>query len=51
MLILTSDGGYSWAAAIVFVIAGVTDQVDGCLARRWHVESAFGKSPTRWPTG
>jgi CDP-diacylglycerol--glycerol-3-phosphate 3-phosphatidyltransferase len=37
-----SDGGYSWAAAIVFGVAGVTDQVDGFLARRWHVESAFG---------
>ena len=24
-------------------VAGVTDQVDGYLARRWHVESAFGK--------
>lgn len=43
VLILTSDGGYSWPAAIVFAIAGVTDQVDGYLARRWHVESAFGK--------
>jgi CDP-diacylglycerol--glycerol-3-phosphate 3-phosphatidyltransferase len=43
VLILASDGGYSWLAAIVFAIAGVTDQVDGYLARRWHVESAFGK--------
>ncbi len=43
VLILTSDGGYSWPAAIVFGIAGVTDQVDGYLARRWHVESSFGK--------
>jgi CDP-diacylglycerol--glycerol-3-phosphate 3-phosphatidyltransferase len=34
--------GYSWSAAIVFGVAGVTDQVDGFLARRWHVESAFG---------
>jgi CDP-diacylglycerol--glycerol-3-phosphate 3-phosphatidyltransferase len=34
--------GYSWPAAIVFGIAGVTDQVDGFLARRWHVESTFG---------
>jgi CDP-diacylglycerol--glycerol-3-phosphate 3-phosphatidyltransferase len=42
-LILSSDGGYSYAAAIVFAIAGVTDQVDGFLARRWRVESAFGK--------
>ena len=43
VLLLESDGGYSWPAAIVFAIAGVTDQIDGFLARRWHVESAFGK--------
>ena len=43
VLITTSDGGYSWAAAIVFGIAGLTDQIDGYLARRWHVESPFGK--------
>jgi CDP-diacylglycerol--glycerol-3-phosphate 3-phosphatidyltransferase len=42
-LILNADNGHSWAAAIVFAVAGVTDQVDGYLARRWHVESAFGK--------
>ncbi len=42
-LILSCDGGRSWPAAIVFGVAGVTDQVDGYLARRWHVESAFGK--------
>src|SRR5437763_15231756 len=41
-LLLTSDGGHSWAAAIVFGIAGVTDQIDGWLARRWRVESEFG---------
>ena len=43
VLIVTSDGGHSWPAAIVFAIAGITDQVDGFLARRWHVESQFGK--------
>jgi CDP-diacylglycerol--glycerol-3-phosphate 3-phosphatidyltransferase len=42
-LVVTSDGGYSWPAAIVFAIAGTTDQIDGFLARRWHVESPFGK--------
>jgi CDP-diacylglycerol--glycerol-3-phosphate 3-phosphatidyltransferase len=42
-LVLASDGGHSWAAAIVFGVAGVSDQVDGWLARRWHVESGFGK--------
>jgi CDP-diacylglycerol--glycerol-3-phosphate 3-phosphatidyltransferase len=43
VLIAEADGGYSWAAAIVFAVAGVTDQLDGWLARRWHVESPFGK--------
>jgi CDP-diacylglycerol--glycerol-3-phosphate 3-phosphatidyltransferase len=42
-LIATCDGGRSWPAAIVFGVAGVTDQIDGFLARRWQVESAFGK--------
>jgi CDP-diacylglycerol--glycerol-3-phosphate 3-phosphatidyltransferase len=42
-LMLGSDDGYSWPAAIVFAAAGVTDQIDGWLARRWHVESQFGK--------
>ena len=43
VLLVPADGGYSWPAAIVFGVAGITDQVDGWLARRWHVESAFGK--------
>src|SRR5205809_5386974 len=43
VLILRSDGGHSWPAAIVFGVAAVTDQVDGWLARRWRVESEFGK--------
>jgi len=42
-LILSSTAGRSWPAAIVFGVAGVTDQIDGFLARRWHVESAFGR--------
>jgi CDP-diacylglycerol--glycerol-3-phosphate 3-phosphatidyltransferase len=42
-LVLMSRGGHSWAAALVFGAAGVTDQVDGWLARRWRVESEFGK--------
>jgi CDP-diacylglycerol--glycerol-3-phosphate 3-phosphatidyltransferase len=42
-LVLVSDGGHSWPAAIVFAAAGITDQLDGWLARRWHVESNFGK--------
>ena len=42
-LLVPAEGGESRAAAIVFALAGATDQVDGFLARRWHVESAFGK--------
>ena len=42
-LILAASGGRSWPAAIIFGAAAITDQIDGFLARRWHVESAFGK--------
>jgi CDP-diacylglycerol--glycerol-3-phosphate 3-phosphatidyltransferase len=42
-LMIQAGGDKSWPAGIVFGIAGVTDQVDGYLARRWHVESRFGK--------
>jgi CDP-diacylglycerol--glycerol-3-phosphate 3-phosphatidyltransferase len=42
-LLVTADGGHSWPAAIVFGVAGLTDQLDGWLARRLHVESEFGK--------
>lgn len=42
-LLVAGDDGRSIAAAIVFAVAGATDQLDGYLARRWHVESAFGK--------
>ena len=42
-LMLTAAGGHSWPAGIVFGVAGVTDQIDGFLARRWQVESDFGR--------
>src|ERR671934_525085 len=42
-LVLACDGGHSWPAAVLFGAAGVTDQIDGWLARRWRVESTFGK--------
>ena len=42
-LYVSAGDGSSWAAGWVFLVAGVTDQVDGFLARRWHVESQFGK--------
>ena len=43
VVLASADGGYSWPAAILFAVAGVTDQLDGWLARRWRVESAFGR--------
>jgi CDP-diacylglycerol--glycerol-3-phosphate 3-phosphatidyltransferase len=41
--LMFADDPANWPAGIVFAIAGITDQVDGFLARRWHVESQFGK--------
>jgi CDP-diacylglycerol--glycerol-3-phosphate 3-phosphatidyltransferase len=43
LLLLRAEGGHDWLAGIVFGIAAITDQVDGWLARRWRVESEFGK--------
>lgn len=43
VLLLQDADGPSWAAGILFGAAGVTDQLDGWLARRWRVESEFGK--------
>ena len=40
---VAAGDGSSWAAGWIFLVAGVTDQVDGFLARRWRVESRFGK--------
>ena len=42
-LMIDAGDSPSWPAGIVFGIAGVTDQIDGFLARRWHVESRFGQ--------
>ena len=43
VLVLRAEGEGSLAAAVIFGWAGASDQIDGWLARRWHVESAFGK--------
>jgi cardiolipin synthase len=43
VLVLRSNQGWTIAGAIVFAVAGATDQVDGWLARRWHAESRFGQ--------
>jgi CDP-diacylglycerol--glycerol-3-phosphate 3-phosphatidyltransferase len=42
-LLVRDQDGPSWPAGIVFALAAVTDQLDGWLARRWRVQSAFGK--------
>jgi CDP-diacylglycerol--glycerol-3-phosphate 3-phosphatidyltransferase len=42
-LLLDDRTGPSWPAGIVFGLAALTDQLDGYLARRWRVESQFGK--------
>jgi CDP-diacylglycerol--glycerol-3-phosphate 3-phosphatidyltransferase len=42
-LMVEAGDSHSWPAAILFGVAGVTDQIDGFLARLWHAESRFGK--------
>jgi CDP-diacylglycerol--glycerol-3-phosphate 3-phosphatidyltransferase len=42
-LLLDAGDDPAWGAGIFFAAAALTDQLDGYLARRWHVESAFGK--------
>jgi CDP-diacylglycerol--glycerol-3-phosphate 3-phosphatidyltransferase len=41
-LYLEAGAGPAWGAGIFFAAAALTDQLDGYLARRWHVESRFG---------
>jgi CDP-diacylglycerol--glycerol-3-phosphate 3-phosphatidyltransferase len=43
VLMVQAGGSHSWPAGILFGVAGVTDQIDGFLARLWRVESRFGK--------
>jgi CDP-diacylglycerol--glycerol-3-phosphate 3-phosphatidyltransferase len=43
VLLLGTDGQGSYGLAALFAAAALTDQVDGYLARRWHVESEFGR--------
>jgi CDP-diacylglycerol--glycerol-3-phosphate 3-phosphatidyltransferase len=42
-LFVDAGDGAAWGAGLFFAGAALTDQLDGYLARRWHVESAFGK--------
>ena len=32
-----------WASFVVFLVAALTDILDGYLARTWKAESAFGR--------
>ena len=41
-LYLEAGDGAAWGAGVFFAAAALTDQLDGYLARRWHVESRFG---------
>ena len=42
-LYVQAGDGPAWGAGIFFAAAAFTDQLDGYLARRWRVESSFGK--------
>jgi len=33
---------YSWVFMVLFAVCGITDVLDGWLARRYHLESEFG---------
>ena len=43
LLLVPADEGHSIAAGVVFGIAGISDYLDGWLARRWNVQSEFGR--------
>ena len=42
-LFLEAGDGPAWGAGVFFAGAAFTDQLDGYLARRWHVQSGFGR--------
>ena len=43
VLLVPADNGHSLAGAIVFGAAGISDYLDGWLARRLQVQSDFGR--------
>jgi CDP-diacylglycerol--glycerol-3-phosphate 3-phosphatidyltransferase len=43
VLYLEAGDDAAWGAGVFFAATAATDQLDGYLARRWHVESRFGK--------
>jgi len=42
-LFIEAGDGAAWGAGVFFAGAALTDQLDGYLARRWSVQSRFGK--------
>ena len=46
---LAADDGSSWAAGTIFLVAGLTDQLDGFLARRWRVRPVEGHPVELFP--
>lgn len=36
-------GAWMWVSLAIFILASVTDYVDGQIARKWHQVSDFGK--------
>ena len=40
---IAAGEGAAWGAGFLFGGAAITDQLDGWLARRWRVESQFGR--------
>ncbi len=43
VLLARASDGVSVAAAIIFTVASLTDFLDGYLARRYHLQSRFGR--------
>jgi cardiolipin synthase (CMP-forming) len=43
LLFLPNDGWARWTALAIYIIAGVTDFLDGWLARAWAQQSALGR--------
>ena len=43
MLLLSDEARIAFAALILFILAALTDWLDGYLARRWQIISGFGR--------
>ena len=43
ILMLVSFPGHLWAALAVFILASLTDYLDGHIARKYHQVTSFGK--------